>query len=85
MVSFIGGAGSTMPMDSYSSSWRLKRLDRDVVLLDPVMFKKATLEGRWQAALKPIFDSLWNAFGYERCSALFDANGQWLGFPRGWR
>lgn len=49
--------------------------DRDSLILPEVMIEN------WSdnpaSSLRPIFDMVWNAFGYER-SFNYDASGQWI-------
>lgn len=85
MVSFIGVTGSIMTTDPLHPGWGFKPLDRDALLLEAVVIETATSTDGWQRALKPMFDSLWNAYGFGRSGDLFDDNGEWRGIPAGWR
>jgi hypothetical protein len=85
MVSFIGAQGTVMITSPDSPGWHLKPLDRSTLLLDTVIVETLASKAPWQNVLRPLFDSLWNAFGYERCKDLFDDQGRWLGIPAGWQ
>jgi Schlafen, AlbA_2 len=43
---------------------------------DPVIIESAELTGDWHSFLQPIFDQLWNGYGYPACPS-FDDNGIW--------
>jgi len=51
-------------------------IDRDILDLPEV--KIESYEQKAQQVLRPQFDSVWNACGYERCFN-YDANGNWVG------
>jgi hypothetical protein len=85
MSSFIGGAGSVLALSDFGFSGFRKPLDRDALLFDPVIVESSAMTDGWQTLLRPIYDSLWNAFGNSRCDALFDSAGNWSGFPPNWR
>jgi hypothetical protein len=85
MASFVGGAGSLLSLADHGFIAFPKPLDRDALLFSPVIFEDSTVTDGWQVVLKPIYDSLWNAFGLARCDVLFDPAGKWLGIPPRWR
>lgn len=85
MVSFLGGAGSILSLGEGPLSLHDKVLDRNALLFEPLVIQEGQLQQGWQKALRPVFDSLWNAFGYPRCSVLFDGAGNWTGVPPHWR
>jgi hypothetical protein len=85
MVSFLGGAGSILSLDDGRMSLHGKVLDRNALLFEPLIIQEGLLQQGWQKGLRPVFDSLWNAFGYPRCPVLFDQAGNWAGVPPGWR
>jgi hypothetical protein len=85
MVSFLDGADSILSMDERRLSLHDKVLDRNALLFEPLVIQEGQLQQGWQKVLRPVFDSLWNAFGYSRCPFLFDQVGNWTGVPRGWR
>lgn len=85
MVSFLDGAGSVLSLDEGRLSWHNKVLDRNVLLFEPLVIQEGQLQQGWQKVLRPVFDSLWNAFGYPRCPLLFDQTGNWTGVPASWR
>lgn len=85
MASFLDGFGSTLAMEDGLLSPHDKVLDRNGLLFEPVVIEEGGLPAGWQAVLRPVFDSLWNAFGYSRCPVLFDNAGNWTGIPPRWR
>lgn len=85
MVSFLDGAGSVLSLDEGRVSLHDKVLDRNAVLFEPLVIQEGQLQQGWQKVLRPVFDSLWNAFGYSRCPFLFDQAGNWTGVPPRWR
>ena len=85
MVSFLDGAGSILSMDEGLLPLHDKVLDRNALLFEPLVIQEGQLQQGWQKVLRPVFDSLWNAFGYPRCSVLFDQAGNWTGVPLRWR
>jgi hypothetical protein len=60
-------------------------LDRNALLFESLVIQEGQLQKGWQKVLRPLFDSLWNAFGYPRCPVLFDQAGNWTGVPPCWR
>jgi Putative DNA-binding domain len=67
MLSFVGVSG-------YSLTASQKKFERDVLMLPPIMVEDSS--GTPSALLKPLFDMVWNAFGFER-SANYDHLGGW--------
>ena len=53
------------------------KIDRDVVTVPPVTINE--LEQTTTEMLRPIFDSIWNAFGYFHCSAYEEGTGNYVG------
>jgi hypothetical protein len=51
-------------------------LDRDTIALPEIVIDDFSADPR--ALLKPMFDMIWNAYGYQR-SYNYDENGQWTG------
>jgi len=51
-------------------------IDRDILLIPEVIINSFDVEPA--KALKPIFDSVWNACGFPRCQN-YDENGNWKG------
>jgi len=84
MVSLIDVGGSVMTEDRWRYRQR-QRLDRDDLLFEPVIIETAEFGDGWQRVLRPILDTWWNAFGWERCFDLFDEAGNWTGYPQAWR
>jgi hypothetical protein len=85
MYSFVGGVDSVLALSDFGFSGFRKQLDRDALLFEPVIVENSAVTDGWQTLLRPIYDSLWNAFGNRRCDALFDSAGNWSGFPPNWR
>ncbi len=85
MVSFLDGAGSVLSLDEGQVSLHDKILDRNTLLFEPLVIQDGQMQQGWQNVLRPVFDSLWNAFGYPRCHFLFDHAGNWTGVPPRWR
>jgi hypothetical protein len=52
--------------------------------LSPSCCRTGIWPPEWQEVLRPVFDGLWNAYGYPRCSDLFDDDGRWTGLPAAW-
>ena len=50
-------------------------MGQDDLLLAEIVIEQAGFDSA--AALRPIFDMLWNAFGYERCNG-YDEQGKWI-------
>ncbi len=85
MASFLGGAGSVLSLGEGVLSLHDKVLDRNALLFAPLVIQEGQPQEGWQKVLRPLFDSLWNAFGYPRCPVLFDSAGNWTGVPPRWR
>ncbi len=61
----------------------------DVIDRGQLRFPMLILDGggdkdKVQRDLLPIWDTLWQAYGYQNCTAARDCNGDWTGFPKGW-
>lgn len=50
-------------------------VDRDNLFFSDILIENT--EEKSSISLKPLFDSIWNAFGYEK-SKSYDANGNWI-------
>ena len=85
MVSFLDGAGSILSLQEWRPRLHDTALDRNTLLFEPLVIQEGQLQQGWQKILRPVFDSLWNAFGYPRCLLLFDQAGNWTGVPHRWR
>ena len=85
MVSFTEGIGSILRLGDGLMAFPEKVLDRNALLFAPVVVQEAPLQQGWQKGFRPVFDSLWNAFGYPRCDSLFDNAGNWTGIPTRWQ
>jgi hypothetical protein len=84
MVSLLDAGGARLAITGYDLD-QTRPLDRADLLFAPVVITAEDLQGDWSRSLAPIADSLWNAFGYEKCHVLRDANGAWSGVPGGWQ
>jgi hypothetical protein len=83
MVSYQGVAGARLGIER--SSYRLAQIqpfphDIDPVLLPEVIVDDYGSREEYIGAMRPIFDTLWNAAGLPRCS-FYDDKGHWTG-PR---
>jgi anti-sigma factor RsiW len=79
MVSLLEVRGSrlTNPKSMFDDS--SANLHRDL-LFDQIFIEDATFGDQWQVVLRePLFDRLWQAHGYLKCSGPFDDNGAWTG------
>jgi hypothetical protein len=76
LVSLLDLADSVMPPDPEHFSEQVAA-DRNALLFEPLIFEEPTLHRGWQRTLRPVFDSLWNAYGHARCHAFYDAEGNW--------
>jgi hypothetical protein len=61
-------------VNGYSLSGSPAKLDRDVMMLPPIMVEDFSASA--PATLKPLFDMVWNTFGRER-SLNYDRVGVW--------
>jgi len=74
MVSMLGVKGAII---ADGDSWHMYRrtpIDRDVALLPDVLVEEHGVDV--PMVLRPVFDAMWNAGGYER-SMSYDDTGQW--------
>lgn len=72
--SILNGVNFTIPTRDWLEV--LGKIDREILCINNLYvedFDKSTEE-----LLKPIFDSIWNACGYEKCLA-YDQNGKYIG------
>lgn len=72
--SILNSSNYTIPTNMFHDV--LNKIDRDMLYINNLYvedFNKTTEE-----ILKPIFDSIWNACGYERCPA-YDENEKYIG------
>jgi hypothetical protein len=82
MISLLDAAGAKLAA-TRSDFDEARPLDRADLLFAPVVITDENLDGDWSVRLAPVADSLWNAFGCERCDILRDARGVWSGLPSG--
>ena len=75
-LSFAGVTGYRFAVDRMRFHDGNRQADRDNLIFPEVRIENWS-ESAAQS-LKPIFDMVWNAFGYER-SFNYDASGQWIG------
>ncbi len=78
MVSFIGIGGSILRRNHWGFGSG-NRVDRDDLLLEPFTIDDSSFPEGWQSVMRPMLDTLWNAYGFQRCNTYFDENGKWLG------
>jgi hypothetical protein len=74
MLTFVGVRGAWM----LSEDGRIEGApaDREVLALPPVLLETTALAEGWEAALRPRFDMLWQAFGLEACP-YYTERGVW--------
>ena len=72
--SILNGAEYTIPVRDWFDI--LNVIDRDILYLDNIFIDN--FEESAESVLMPIFNSLWNACGYERCRA-YDNEGNYIG------
>ena len=72
--SILNGAEYTIPVRDWFDI--LNVIDRDILYLDNIFIDN--FEESAESVLMPIFNSLWNACGYERCRA-YDSEGNYIG------
>jgi hypothetical protein len=79
LLSLLRVRGYFMAVDSFPfRRFGGGRLTRDEILLPGVTLDDFSVSTT--SLLRPVFDTLWNAFGYER-SYNFDEKGNWTGRP----
>ncbi|MGH8147919.1 MAG: AlbA family DNA-binding domain-containing protein [Gammaproteobacteria bacterium] len=75
MISCVGVAGYSLGVDTWRSAIESPRsADRDALIVPEIMLDE--WPSNVATALRPAFDMVWNAFGYER-SLNYDQGGQW--------
>lgn len=72
--SILNAANYTIPTRDWYDIFN--KIDRDILCLNNIYVDDFTKPN--EEILKPIFDSIWNACGYERCIA-YDNNGNYIG------
>mgnify|MGYP003254949027 CR=1 FL=1 len=70
----LNAQGFTIPTRDWYEI--LGRIDRDVLLIDNLYVEN--LNDKTELILKPLFDAIYNACGYESCLA-YDSNGDYIG------
>jgi len=80
LLSLLGVRGYLLAGEDYGMGFRGEQLDRDELVLPGVTLDDLNADPT--PRLRPMFDALWNAFGYEK-SANFDEQGNWIGDKRG--
>jgi hypothetical protein len=74
LVNMIGVKGAQLGVDTFYFGDGDTPIDRDVLLLPEVLIEN--FDCNVASALRPIFDAVWNAAGYER-SFNYDESGEW--------
>ncbi len=72
--SILTAQGFTIPTREWYNI--LGKIDRDILLIDNLYIEN--FDDKTEKILKPIFDSIYNACGYERCIA-YDENNNYAG------
>lgn len=72
--SILNAQGFTIPTREWYDI--LGKIDRDILLIDNLYIEN--FDDKTEKILKPIFDSIYNACGYERCIA-YDKNDNYVG------
>lgn len=75
-LTFIGVKGYHMHSSGFFRSRDKDIIDRDVLILPEIIIEK--LDISVERSLKPIFDMIWNACGFEK-SLSFDHDDNWVG------
>ena len=75
-LTLTGVKGYKMPRRSSNLSTDETKIDRDVLLLTNVVLEN--YDNKVENLLKPIFDAMWNACGFEK-SDKYDKKGEWIG------
>jgi len=73
-LSLLGVKGYCMFVRPRLQRFRIYQIDRDELIIPEVQVEQVKVSG--EEILKPVFDSIWNACGYER-SFNYDENGKW--------
>jgi hypothetical protein len=74
-LALLGVKGTTpMPISHASFYGRLPLKQNDLILPEVVVDDFAA---EASTVLRPLFDTVWNAYGYER-SLNYDQNGKWI-------
>jgi hypothetical protein len=74
-ISLLGVKGYSIYRDSFPSSRRPDLIEKEDLVLPEI--ELTAREQPMEQALRPAFDSIWNACGYER-SLNYDQQGNWL-------
>lgn len=72
--SILNAQGFTIPTRDWYEI--LGKIDRDVLMIDNLYVEN--LNNETELILKPVFDSIYNACGYEKCPA-YDSNDNYIG------
>ena len=80
LVSLLDVGGTQMPRNGYSM-FRSERVDRADLLFAPLVIEDGQAESAWDQLMLPVFNALWNAYGYERCFHVTNEDGSWKGMP----
>lgn len=75
-ISATGIAGVKLAMDAWHFDPPAP-YDREALHLPPSMITEYDPDDNYEAVVSEQMHSLWNAFGFERCS-YFDSNGRWI-------
>ena len=75
--SILNSANYTIPTDMFYDV--LNKIDRDMLYINNLYVEN--LDKPIEEILKPIFDSIWNACGYEKCPA-YDENEKYVGLKQ---
>jgi hypothetical protein len=74
MATLVGVKGATITLDFLRHPYQgYDPIDRDVLVIPEVIFE--SLDEDVVSALRPIFDTIWNAAGWEGC-AFYDGTGR---------
>lgn len=73
-LSLLGVKGYWMFVHPSLQGYRSYQIDRDELIISEIQVEQVKVSG--EEILKPAFDAIWNACGYER-SFNYDENGKW--------
>jgi hypothetical protein len=79
IISLLGVSGTYLFVDTWSFHTKPAPIDRDTLLLPDILIEDYSAITDTQAVareLRPVFDTVWNACGFER-SLNYDEEGKW--------
>ena len=74
----LNGRGYFLPKGFGGFGFPKVSIDRDLIVTPTIMVNEFEQDAKM--IFKPIFDSIWNAFGRTHCSAYNQSTGEYTGF-----